>query len=774
MKINFNNGWEFVTGKPDFIGAKIVRLPHNMVDLPYNYTDENAYQVVGYYRKQFHKQDAWDGKQIRLYIEAAAHYAKVYLNGELLGEHGNGYTAFTVDFTGKIQEDNELIIEVDARESLNIPPFGHVIDYLTYGGLYREVYLLVNEESYIEDVFVEMDVEAEVCKFHVQTTVHGDQFVEVKHILRDMDGNRVLSWNFEDAEFEDFHPWDIFDPYLYTLETQVVYLNEVVDSKITTIGIRKIEFKADGFYLNDQKVRIRGLDRHQSYPYVGYAMPASMQKMDAHVLHDELKLNAVRTSHYPQSQHFIDECDKLGLLVFTEIPGWQHIGDEEWKLQAIRNTEEMVVQYRNHPSIILWGVRINEAKDDDDVYLRTNRAARILDRTRPTSGVRYIKQSSLIEDVYAFNDFSHEGHTKGCLPKSEVTPDMDKGYIITEYNGHMYPTKAFDDEAHRTEHFLRHNRVLDEVRNNKDIAGSFGWCMADYNTHEDFGSGDRICYHGVLDMYRNPKLAAYAYKAFGEEPVLEVTSNMNIGDFPAGNLSEVYVASNADKIRLYKNDELIRVFGKDDRPFKHLKNSPFFIDDFIGDRLRKNEGFTKAKADDVKKVLIGAQKYGMDNLPIDVKLSAVKCLALHGMTFEDAVALYGKYIGGWGDDTTVWKFEAIKDGEVVKTLIKSPTYEVHFDVDVTSTQLVEGDTYDVAAIRLRAIDEYGNQLPYYQEPVFFEATGAIEVIGPKVSSFRGGATGTYVKTIMPGTGTLKIHFERGESKTIEFTVKGVE
>ncbi|MCF0110224.1 MAG: glycoside hydrolase family 2 protein, partial [Erysipelotrichaceae bacterium] len=142
MKINFNNGWEFVTGKPDFIGAKIVRLPHNMVDLPYNYTDENAYQVVGYYRKQFHKQDVWDGKQVRLYIEAAAHYAKVYLNGELLGEHGNGYTAFTVDFTGKIQDDNELIIEVDARESLNIPPFGHVIDYLTYGGLYREVYLL--------------------------------------------------------------------------------------------------------------------------------------------------------------------------------------------------------------------------------------------------------------------------------------------------------------------------------------------------------------------------------------------------------------------------------------------------------------------------------------------------------------------------------------------------------------------------------------------------------------------------------------------------------
>ncbi|MCF0116229.1 MAG: glycoside hydrolase family 2 protein, partial [Erysipelotrichaceae bacterium] len=496
----------------------------------------------------------------------------------------------------------------------------------------------------------------------------------------------------------------------------------------------------------------------------GYAMPESMQRMDAHILHDELKLNAVRTSHYPQSHHFLDECDRLGLLVFTELPGWQHIGDEEWKLQAIKNVEEMVIQYRNHPSIILWGVRINESADDDEFYTRTNEVAHRLDKTRCTSGVRYSKKSSLLEDVYAFNDFSHEGHTKGCLAKKAVTPDMNKGYLISEYNGHMYPTKAYDDEIHRTEHFLRHTRVLDEVRNQEDIAGSFGWCMADYNTHKDFGSGDRICHHGVMDMYRNPKLAAYAYKTFGEEAVLEVASSMNIGEYPGGNLSELYVASNADKLRLYKNDELIREFDEKDRPFKHLENSPFFIDDFIGERLEINEGFSGAKAKDVKKVLIGAQKYGMDHLPLDVKLAAGKCLTLHKMTFDDAVNLYGKYIGGWGDDTTVWKFEAIKHNEVVKTCIKSASFEVKYEVQVSSTVLVEGDTYDVASIRLRAMDEHNHLLAYYQEPVSFEASGAIELIGPKVSSFRGGSTGTYVKSVKPGKGVLTLHFERGEAK----------
>ena len=102
-------------------------------------------------------------------------------------------------------------------------------------------------------------------------------------------------------------------------------------------------------------------------------MPDSVQRRDADILKYELGLNAVRTSHYPQSQAFIDRCDEIGLLVFTEIPGWQHIGDEEWQEIAVRNTEEMVLQYRNHPSVILWGVRINESQDNDKLYTRTNK-----------------------------------------------------------------------------------------------------------------------------------------------------------------------------------------------------------------------------------------------------------------------------------------------------------------------------------------------------------------------------------------------------------------
>lgn len=130
---------------------------------------------------------------------------------------------------------------------------------------------------------------------------------------------------------------------------------------------------------------------------------------------------------------------------------------------------------------------------------------------------------------------------------------MGKALLISECNGHMYPTKAFDDGPHRQEHALRHVRVQNAAYGSGEHAGCFGWCMFDYQTHKDFGSGDRICYHGVLDSFRNPKLAAAVYASQGDaDPVLAVSSSMDIGDNPAGQLGTAYVFSNAQQVKLYK------------------------------------------------------------------------------------------------------------------------------------------------------------------------------------------------------------------------------
>jgi len=211
----------------------------------------------------------------------------------------------------------------------------------------------------------------------------------------------------------DIELWDLEDPNLYEVTVTLRRNSEVFDTYKTRIGFRDAVVRPDGFFLNGERVMLRGLNRHQSFPYVGYAMPARVQRRDADILKFELGLNVVRTSHYPQSKHFLNRCDEIGLLVFEEIPGWQHIGDEEWKAVACENVREMIERDWNHPSIFLWGVRINESGDDHDFYTETNRIARELDPTRQTGGVRCIEQSEFLEDVYTMNDFIHSGGGEG-------------------------------------------------------------------------------------------------------------------------------------------------------------------------------------------------------------------------------------------------------------------------------------------------------------------------------------------------------------------------
>ena len=433
--------------------------------------------------------------------------------------------------------------------------------------------------------------------------------------------------------------------------------------------------------------------------------------------------------------------------MFTEIPGWQHIGNDAWKDQAVENTREMVTQYMHHPSIILWGVRINESQDDDILYKRTNAVAHELDRSRQTSGVRYIEKSSLLEDVYAFNDFSHSGNNAGLKAKNSVTSNKRRPYLVSECNGHMFPTKAFDDERHRLSHALRHAKVLDAMYAADNICGIFPWCMFDYNTHKDFGSVDGVCYHGVMDMFRNPKLAAAVYASQSEEnPCCVVSSSMDIGEHPAGDIGSVYVFTNADSVRLFKNGLLVKEFYPDSESFPALPHPPVVIDDFIGDLLETQESFDAKTAEQLKECLYAVAKYGTSALPPKYLLKLGKLMLLKGLKFSDGVELYGKYVSNWGGEATEWRFDAVKNGEVVKSVIKKPGQKAHIEVEVSSTELYEGDTYDVAAVRIYARDELGNSAVYYQEPVILSCSDGLEIIGPHVISLKGGCGGTYVKT----------------------------
>ena len=569
----------------------------------------------------------------------------------------------------------------------------------------------------------------------------------------------------------DAQPWGTDHPNLYTCRAELLdAAGQVLDCRETTFGFRTAEFKADGFYLNGEKTFLRGLNRHQSYPYIGYAAPESLQRNDARILKNELHCNAVRTSHYPQSQHFLDECDRLGLLVFTELPGWQHIGDAAWKDRACEMLREMILQNRSHPSIILWGVRINESVDDDEFYKRTNKIAHELDPSRATSGVRYLEKSHLLEDVYAYNDFSHNGMNAGAKRKKDVSPDMGKALLISECNGHMYPTKPFDDAPHRQEHALRHARVLNAAYADGEHAGCFGWCMFDYPTHKDFGSGDRVCYHGVMDAFRNPKPAAALYASQGEgATVLTACTPMDIGDYPGGQIGDSAVLTNADSVRLYKNGNYVTTLRTGDYP--GLPHPPMILDDIIGELLETQEGFDEKKADLLRACLLAVRKHGLAHLPpADLARMGV-AMTKYGLTFADAQKLYGKYVGNWGGESTVWRLDALKGGKVVSSVTLCPSAKLHLEVTPSHTELTEGDTYDMAAVRVRILDEYGSPAPYAQLPVTFRLEGAAELVGPETAAAEGGMTGTYVRTTgQTGTAVLTVSTSQTEAVRIAFTV----
>ena len=766
------NDWEFTEEWSDsFLNNEgeypKIRIPHTVREVPQHYAKPEDYEMLCGYRKVLDIPEDCSGKRIFLQFDGAAHVATLYVNGKELCTHNCGYTAFRAEITDAVRygRDNVICLKLDTSEKNNIPPFGNVIDYLCYGGIYREVWLDVRSREYISDIYI---TSPDLETAHIEVTASGGDSTRITILDGEIPVAEGTGFS-ADIKIPSANAWSPDSPALYICRVELLSGGEVTDIQTISFGIRTIECRADGFYLNGTRTFMRGLNRHQCYPYIGYAAPESLQRNDARILKHELQCNAVRTSHYPQSQYFIDECDRIGLLVFTEIPGWQHIGDEKWQKQAIENTKEMVLQYRNHPSIVLWGVRINESQDSDEFYRQTNAAARAFDHSRPTTGVRYIENSSLLEDVYSYNDFSHNGKTAGVKPKKQVMKDMTKGLIISEHNGHMFPTKSFDNWSRRLEQTIRHARVLNDAMADGEHLGCFGWCMFDYPTHRDFGSGDRVCYHGVMDAFRNPKLAAALYASQGDEnPVLEIGSPMDIGDYPAGVIGDIWAFTNADEIELYKNEQYVGAFTS--KQWSGLPHGPVLIDDLIGCLLETVEHYPKKKAENLKKSLNAIRNYGIESLPLKEKLRIAHGMLKYHMSYAQCYDLYGKYVANWGSEATIWKFAAKQNGETVAEAIRCPGTNLHFEVKISSDILTENQSYDMAAVRVRILDDNNNTASYCQIPVNFSIYGPAELAGPSTAAAEGGMTGTYIRSIgKTGMAFLKISAEG--ITTVEKTIK---
>lgn len=726
-KLLWNLNWYFCEGFSDervkcgsTDGMEQIHLPHQVKTLTYNCFSHDDTQMISTYAKRFTLNAEEAAKRTLVEFDGVMTYFELYVNGHLAGSHKGGYSRARFEITPYVHEgENTLFVMVDSNERNDIPPFGCVIDYITYGGIYRDVNLYLLEPVFMTDVLFRYDMTGENTaevypEFYVDNA--GPAFTGVIAVtVADREGRELLSYSqdvsvaagcshitLDRRAVNGITRWDPEDPHMYVVKAVLKKDAQELDTIEDDIGFRTYECRADGLFVNGRRIILVGMDRHQSYPYIGYSIGKRAQRADADLL-KQYGLNTVRTSHYMQSQYFLDRCDEIGLLVFEEIPGWQFIGDEGFKQVVLQDVRSMIVTDFNHPGIFIWGVRINESLDDDGLYTRTNALAHELDSSRSTGGVRCYTHSHLLEDVYTMNDFCHAGTYGGkggsagssgsdlrqvLRMQQEVTGLPYKvPYMVTEYMGHTYPTKQFDNEFVRDEHARRHADILARTFLKNDSLGSIGWCAFDYNTHGDYGAGDKICYHGIFDMFRIPKYAAYVYrtqKSPEEELLMLPITAFSRGEKPLYGIMPFLVLTNCDYIEVFMYGKSLGYFYPSNRFF------------------------------------------GMPHPPIEVDVD---------------VDVF------WND---VWQ-----DGKIVGYLDGKPVSEYKFlrNPHLDGFAVTQDDTVisssevDTARFEVRFVDQLGHVCTFYNGVIEIETEGDIEVIGPRFLAPTGGQIAFWVKSV---------------------------
>lgn len=418
-KLNFNQGWKFRRGfdeyaiSPDFDLEELqrwenVNLPHSVRLEPYlNSGVGKTYQGDAMYIKHFPLSHVQEGKKLYIEFEGAMGVSDVWVNGEhmstkLASKTGDntmygGYLPFIIDITDVVKydgTDNVITVQVNNEDHEDVPPGKPEkdLDFTYFGGIYRDVWLEVCEPVHITDANYEdivagggilvdypevSEEKAEVyVKTHVRNETAEEQRVSLKTEVVDQEGNTVaiditaeglIPANSDQSieqtlEVKNPKLWNLQTPYLHTLVSSVLVDGIETDVVKTSIGIRKIEMdRSYGLKINGEiQEALSGVNRHQEYPYVGYAGTSSLDRRDA-IKFKESGVNVVRTGHYPQSKDFLDACDELGILILEPTPGWQWFrNNDTFKNRVFNDIRQMVRRDRNRPCILAYETVLNE------------------------------------------------------------------------------------------------------------------------------------------------------------------------------------------------------------------------------------------------------------------------------------------------------------------------------------------------------------------------------------------------------------------------------
>lgn len=625
ISTELSTGWRFTKGDAaihsDSSTWQPVSVPHtwNLVDGEHRQPRNNNelvepkdeaksetlrnpyYRGPGWYAYSLDVSESWRNRRVFLQFEAASTVADVYLNGDHLGTHRGGFTAFAIELTPKLLygRRNEIRVRVDNRRQENVAPLAG--DFNVFGGLYRPVHLLITDKDCItpldmgsSGIFVStkvLDTSHAVIDVRSTVSLLSKTKNDLKLRATVLDAtNQVVATSVSSLSKDSsilqnltlLHPhlWNgISDPYLYSLHVALIRSNKIIDEVVQPLGIRTVAItEAEGFLLNGKPYPIYGVGRKQERLSDGWALTPQDELEDAQMI-VSMGATAVRDAHYPMSQNWHNVCDRLGILVWDEVPFVNDMTDTpEFAANLHQQLQEMILQLNNHPSVSFWGL-FNELKRNhpgqDDLLWSLKAQAKSLDATRPIVGASNQPNASFnkIPDFVAFNHYPgwYGGSASDWTSYiAERYREIGHRVAISEYGAGgdvtqhqegapIKPLAAGYFHPEEYEDYI-HEQLYPQIKGNPHLWGTFVWVMFDFASNErDEGLVTGINDKGLVTHdHQLPKDAYFFYQANWTKKLMVYIASRRMAERYQSK-TDIHVYSNTPSVELFVNGQSLGV-----------------------------------------------------------------------------------------------------------------------------------------------------------------------------------------------------------------------
>ncbi|MEP6260221.1 MAG: glycoside hydrolase family 2 TIM barrel-domain containing protein [Gillisia sp.] len=611
-----NAAWQFTLEKDN--KKEIVNIPHTWNAEDAFRDGKEYYRGKGTYSKTLYVPEEWKDKRVFLKFEGSNQITTVFVNRKKIGEHRGGYTGFVFDISNALNlgQANEIKIEVDNAHNTDIPPLD--ADFNFYGGIYRDLELIVTNEVHFEleneaagNILVATpEVSAKTAKVEVETIVVNnseerknlevsiDIFSPQKNKIKtltkrvQLKSGETSTVNFK-FTVDDPQLWSPDTPNLYDLTARISErrTGTLMDEVDTRFGLRWFEVDTKkGFVLNGQPIKLIGANRHQDFKGLGNALPNSLHRKDYEMI-KEMGSNVIRTAHYPQDPEVYRICDELGLLVWTEVPVINDVTDTDaYHDISLKMHREQILQFYNHPSIVMWGLmneifirlvfnnQITEEEKQAKIKTSVELAEKLEKETKRLDpqrlSVMALHENELynesgiadIPDVIGWNLY-FGWYSQGLENFGNFLDEQHKKYpdrplFISEYGPGADVRLQTDDpkpwdysEAYQLE---LHRSYINQVLERDFVFGMTAWNFADFGSSFRQDAAPYINQKGLVNMDRSKKDIYYYYQArLLEEPVIYISGEHYATRFPADENEKVkiLVYSNSDNVTLKTGDE---------------------------------------------------------------------------------------------------------------------------------------------------------------------------------------------------------------------------